>query len=232
MPLHPLPPVEVSSRTSRVLDVLADAILNGELAPGDTLVESELATRLGVSKTPVREALKTLQGRGLVVIRPYVGASVRVLSEQDALDVYDLRALIEPEAVRRCVAAGTDLTAAEQALERATTAADASHRSLANRDFHRALYAGCDNDLLVRSLDDLRDQTALVATASWARRPSWEREAAEHAAILAAARAGDPGETARLLREHIDGFIARQIRGTGPVTTAAPASETGVTPAS
>ena len=206
-----LGPVETTSRTSHVLGMLKTAILNGELAAGESLVEAELASRLSVSKTPVREALKTLEGTGLVVIRPYTGATVRVFSDDDAVAIYDMRLLLEPEAVRRSVLSGIDAGEAAAALDRAGSAASGSERSLANREFHRALYRGCGNSLLVQSLDGLRDQIALISSGSWARTASWQREAEEHARILEAARAADAERAAQLVRAHIGEFARRHI---------------------
>jgi DNA-binding GntR family transcriptional regulator len=204
-------PVGTTSRTSHVLEILKGAILNGQLAPGEALVEAELAGRLGVSKTPVREALKTLEGTGLVVIRPYTGATVRVFSDDDAVAIYDMRLLLEPEAVRRSVATGADLTEAAEALARAASADSGSERSLANRAFHRSLYRHSGNPLLLQTLDGLRDQIALISAGSWARSASWQQEAEEHARMLDAARAGDADETARLVHEHIADFARRHI---------------------
>ncbi|NUJ86766.1 GntR family transcriptional regulator [Plantibacter sp. MCCC 1A11337] len=199
------------SRTAHILGVIKSAILNGDVEPGAALVENDLAREFGVSKTPVREALKVLEGTGLVVIRPYTGTFVRELTVADALAIYDLRLLLEPEAVRRTVATGVDLDDAAAALQQATEATEGSQRSLANRAFHRALYAGCGNPLLIQTLDGLRDQTALVAAASWAHQATWRDEAAEHADILAAATAGDADEAARLVAAHIDQFSRRRI---------------------
>lgn len=205
-------PGALPSRTAHVLETIKAAILNGRFTPGTALVENDLAGQFGVSKTPVREALKALESSGLVVIRPYAGTTVRELSEDDAIAIYDMRLLLEPEAVRRSVAAGSDFSDAEHALDRAALADDASTRSTANRDFHRALYAGCGNPLLVRTLDGLRDQTALVSASSWARTPSWEEEAREHAAILDQVRAGNAEAAAALVQRHINGFVARHLR--------------------
>ncbi len=93
------------SRTEAVLDAIKHAILAGELRPGQSLVETELAQLLGVSKTPVREALKTLARAGLVTMSPYRGATVRAIDPASAAAIYDLRLLLEPEAVRRAVQA-------------------------------------------------------------------------------------------------------------------------------
>jgi len=218
------------SRTEAVLDAIKHAILAGELRPGQGLVETELAQLLGVSKTPVREALKTLAGAGLVTMSPYRGAAVRAIDPASAAAIYDLRLLLEPEAVRRAVQAGAvqartvqaeragaggpdpgPWATAQAALAASDDATDQAQRSLANREFHRALYLGCGNTLLVKSLDDLRDQTALVSALSWEQAPSWQQEAAEHQAILAAARAGAATQAAALLRAHIAGFAARHF---------------------
>jgi DNA-binding GntR family transcriptional regulator len=217
-----MPSVSVPSRTEAVLDALKHAILTGRLPPGRPLVENELAAQLGVSKTPVREALKTLAGAGLVTMSPYKGATVRTVDDALAHSVYDIRILLEPEAVRRAVERGgaqsgdgrednPHWSAAAAALEAADAAADRADRSLANREFHRALYLGCGNDLMVGILDGLRDQTALVSAVVWDRSPSWEREAAEHRAILDAALAGSAEEAAQLLREHIAAFVERNF---------------------
>ena len=203
----------VPSRTEAVLDAIKHAILTGGLLPGRPLIETELAAQLGVSKTPVREALKTLAGAGLVTMSPYKGATVRTVDDALAWSLYDIRLLLEPEAVRRAVELGGDphWRAARAALERAAAATDRADRSLANREFHRALYLGCGNDLLAGILDGLRDQTALVTAVVWTRTPTWEQEAREHLSILEAASAGEPARAADLLREHIADFVARNF---------------------
>ena len=96
------------SRTVAVLEAIKHAILAGELKPGRPLVETDLAAVLGVSKTPVREALKTLAGAGLVTMHPYKGAVVRPFDDEQARHIYDLRLLLEPEALGRAVTAGYD----------------------------------------------------------------------------------------------------------------------------
>jgi DNA-binding GntR family transcriptional regulator len=207
----------VPSRTVVVLDAIKHAILSGELRPGQGLVEADLAAVLGVSKTPVREALKTLAGAGLVTMSPYKGATVRTVDDDLVRSIYDLRLLLEPEAVRRAVERRADWEAARNALQQSGQAADWADRSLANRDFHRGLYLGCGNPLLVSVLDDLRDQTALVSAAAWQRTQTWREEAAEHDAILAAAIAGDATSASSLLKSHIESFLTRNfpaLRGT------------------
>ena len=195
-----------ASRTDFVLESIKEAILNGKLKPGQALVETDLAAWLNVSKTPVREALKTLAGSGLVVMSPYKGVAVRTVDAAMAGAVYDVRLQLEPEALRRAVVLGASFDEATAALDDTD---DLARRSLANRRFHRALYAGCGNPLMVEILDGLRDQAALVTVAGWGLRPTWEAEAAEHRAILAAAVDRDSALAAGLLHRHIRTFADR-----------------------
>ena len=144
---------------------------------------------------------------------------MRTIDPASAAAIYDLRLLLEPEAVRRAVGGGAAEASpvqaswgdAHAALQASDAATDQAQRSLANREFHRALYLACGNSLLVKTLDDLRDQTALVSALSWEQAPSWQQEAAEHQAILAAARRGAATEAAALLSAHIAGFADRHF---------------------
>ncbi|WP_405781772.1 GntR family transcriptional regulator [Streptomyces sp. NBC_00859] len=221
-------PSPAPSRTQYVLDAVRHAILTGQFSPGQALVETELAAWAGVSKTPVREALKTLAGTGLVVMSQYKGVTVRTVDAAMARDVYDVRLLLEPGALRRTVSGAAPLDAARDALARADAATDRAERSLANRDFHRALYLPCGNPLLVRMLDEVRDQAALVAAVAWAAEPSWDREAGEHRDILRFAGEGDAERAARALHHHIAGFVARAF----PASISAGASTSAGAPAS
>ncbi|GGX13541.1 GntR family transcriptional regulator [Streptomyces chryseus] len=210
-------PSPIPSRTQYVLEAIKHAILTGGLSPGQPLVETELAARFGVSKTPVREALKTLAGTGLVVMNQYKGVTVRTVDAAMAREVYDVRLLLEPEALRRTIASRASLDGAREALIRAEEATDQAERSLANRAFHRALYLPCGNPLLARMLDEVRDQAALVSTVAWAAVPSWQREAAEHLVILRLALDGDADGAARALHAHIADFVQRAFPEGDPV---------------
>ncbi|MDN3295116.1 GntR family transcriptional regulator [Streptomyces ficellus] len=202
-------PTPIPSRTQYVLEAIKHAILTGQFAPGKALVEAELAAQYGVSKTPVREALKTLAGTGLVVMSQYKGVTVRTVDAAMAREVYDVRLLLEPEALRRTITRRASLEAAGQALIDADSAADQAERSLANREFHRALYLPCGNPLLARMLDEVREQAALVSTVAWSTDPSWQREADEHRQILGLALAGDAEGAASALHDHIASFVQR-----------------------
>lgn len=195
------------SRTAHVLESLRWQILNGTLHAGQSLVEAELARTFNVSKTPVREALKTLAGLGLVTMSEYRGAVVRSVDYEMARAVFEIRLLLEPQAVAMAVAAGSiDIDAARATLARASDAADDAERSLINREFHRLTFAGCGNPLLVTMLDDLRDQTALITVNAWRYGITWIHEAHEHEAILDAIESGDADRARELNEAHIRSF--------------------------
>ena len=202
-------PTPIPSRTQFVREGIKHRLLTGQLTPGQALVETELAAQFGVSKTPVREALKTLAGTGLVVMSQYKGVTVRLVDADMAREVYDVRLLLEPEALRRAVQRRASLDLAREALTRADAATDTAERSLANREFHRALYLPCGNPLLGRMLDEVRDQAALVSAVAWAASRSQEGEAGEHREILRLALDGDADGAARALHAHIASFVQR-----------------------
>jgi DNA-binding GntR family transcriptional regulator len=212
-----LPPLPRSTTTSDlVVDSIREAILSGRLAPGEMLVERRLAELLGVSKTPVREALITLAASGLVTVTPNRGAVVRAVSTDDVYKAYEVRLLLEPWAVARTVREGglTSATgAARTALEDARRhLPDEDHvqLSLANRRFHRALYADCGNEIVVRQLDLLQELAALGAVAMlWERWRTWRTEYDEHAEILKAVESGQAETAERLLRKHIRQSVKR-----------------------
>lgn len=212
------------SRIDVVLAAIRRGILTNELRPGQPLVEAELAAQFGVSKTPVREALKILSNSGLVQFVAYKGVRVQTVDPDFIRAVRDLRLLIEPEAVRQAVAAGSaeHLERAEQALATARRmidgAGDRAELSLVNRDFHSLLYAGCGNPLMRDVLDNLRDRTALISVVAWhdaegrAEHPSGF-EWVEHREILDAAKAGDAELAASLSAGHMRRFFERVLSG-------------------
>lgn len=198
-----------ASRTDLVADSIRGAILGGELKPGETLVERRLSEQLGVSKTPVREALISMAHTGLVTVVPNKGITVRKLTLADVRKVYEVRLLLEPWAAMMTTGARSPelLKQAQDALNEAAGLLSSGNNnalSMANRRFHRSLYSGCGNDLVVAQLDGLQDLTALgVVNLLWDRWPTWREEFVEHAEILAAVNDGNAEEAERLVRAHI-----------------------------
>jgi DNA-binding GntR family transcriptional regulator len=207
------------SRGDSIAGQIKTAILSGRYGAGSPLTEQAIADELGTSKTPVRDALKVLSGTGLVTSSSHRGTSVRTVDTAMALDVCDLRLLLEPEAVRRTVLRGLDVESFKAALERMVAAEggdDLYQRSLANRAFHRHLYAGCGNPALVKVLDDLTDVNTLISVTVWNRVGSWAGEAVEHRKMAKEAMAGKPEPTAHRLRRHIQLFQQRVVEALGP----------------
>lgn len=208
-----LPPLEpLSSHSDRVAESIRTAILCGSLPPNEVLVERRLAAMLGVSKTPVREALIMLASRGLVTLTRNRGMTVRSLTLDEVRHVYEERVLLEPWAVARAVESGQiDFAAAERALTDAESLEERERAELriVNRHFHRALYSACENRFVVAALDQLQDLTVLAIGILWQRWPTWRSERIEHQEILAAARASDAAKAEALMRIHIDRSLTR-----------------------
>ncbi len=197
-----------TSRTDLVVQEIRRAILDGSLRPGEPLSERELATRLGVSKTPVRDALRLLHTTGLVEITSFQQVLVRRIDLTLVAELFGARSVLEPSAVGLATAArgASRLPEAREALEHAADAnstGDLASLSLCNRQFHRSLYAACGNRFLIDELDRLQDLTALSATLGWRRKSTSGAEADQHLAILDAFEGGDRRTAERLSRRHV-----------------------------
>ena len=205
------------SRGDVIVNEIKKAILSGRYKAGSALTEKAIAEELGTSKTPVRDALKVLSGTGLVTSSSHRGTAVRSVDAPMALAVCDLRLLLEPEAVRRTVLGGLDagFNAAVERMVSAEDGDDVYERSLANRAFHRHLYAGCANAALVGVLDELTDVNALISVTVWEHVGSWVGEAAEHRKMAKDALAGRVDATAGRLRRHIEQFQRRVVQALG-----------------
>lgn len=209
--LSPLPALgPAPTRSGLIVESLKSAIFSGQLRPGETLVERRIAEQLGVSKTPVREALIVLERSGLVATFNR-RIEVRQLSFTDVRHIYEQRVLLEPWAIEDAARIDPGFAAARQALDDAKQHAmdgDTAAQALANRRFHRAMYSSCENDFVVKALDSLQDLTALaVVGVLWERWPRGDAEAAEHEAIYEAAHQGDAKAAAAMMRDHITASI-------------------------
>ncbi|MEA2720673.1 MAG: hypothetical protein QOJ39_2537 [Candidatus Eremiobacteraeota bacterium] len=149
-----VPRLELRSET--LVDGLRESILTGRYAPGSRLVQDDLAEAFGVSRIPLREALRRLEGEGLVVISPNRGAVVRPLAPKDVVDLYDLRLALESLAIRRAAERFADLRGSTKVLrvqaDRAIAARAMPTIFSLDRDFHAGLAATSDNPHLVAAL--------------------------------------------------------------------------------
>lgn len=200
-----------------VLGELRRAIGSGELAPGTQVLQDQLAERFGVSRVPLREALKVLEAEGQVTYHPHRGYFVAELSLADMLEVYRLRDLLESEAVRVGVPLLVDadverLAAAVAACERAGAAGDLAALTEANRVLHFGLLEASGMPRLVRLVRVLWDATDAYRSLYYADGANRAVVDAEHRAVLEAVRRRDAGAVVRLLREHREHAI-EHLRG-------------------
>jgi len=152
--------VDTRPLRQQIADVLQGAILNGELKPGEPLVETDIAARLGVSRAPVREALQLLANSGLVETVPYRGTTVRSLSARDIEEIYSMRTVLEVFALRRAMArdAGalaSALTSICDSMTGHATSGDWTSVSEDDQRFHHQLIEMADHRLLDHVWGDL-----------------------------------------------------------------------------
>lgn len=137
-----------STLHKRVVSRLREAILKGEFEPGERLVQDELAEAMGVSRMPIREALRQLEIEGLVTLVPHKGAIVTPVTAEDIEEIYHLRAVLEPIAVERSLPNLTEedkrtLRQLADDMEKSALNEDAEKFVQKNAEFHRVMRKGC-----------------------------------------------------------------------------------------
>lgn len=208
MPVEARPVQARPSQTKRAYDELKRRILDNELPPGTQALEQEIALLLGMSRTPVREALIRLAQEGMVEVRPRHGMRVLPIAVTDLREIYDLLAGLEATAVD--ILARRGLTTAEaQLLDRLMgdmTAAlqrdDLEAWAEGDTRFHRTLVELAGNQRLLGMVEAIRDQSHRARMVTLRLRPKPSLSNDEHAAVIAAIRRRDPDTAHRLHRAH------------------------------
>lgn len=190
---------------------LRKAILKGELQPGERLMEIALANRLGVSRTPVREAIRMLEHEGLVVMKPRRGAQVAKITEQELNDVLEVRKSLEMLAASKACERMTeeDMTAMRDAAEEFRKLAlnpgcDLTALTEADVAFHDTIYSGTGNRRLIQILENLREQMYRFRFEYMKDASIRESLISEHEEIMRAVAARDSELAAELIGDHID----------------------------
>jgi len=236
-----LTPARRRSLAEDVAEQVREAILQGQLAPGQHLREEELAGRLQVSRGPVREALALLEREGLVRVARHRGASVVALSGTDLEELYGLRAGLDAVAAQLAArrARPEDLDAAAAILDRFAAALDGSltgpEAARLDLAFHDQVYRAGGNGRLLASWMNIRAQVHLFLLSNAAGRAGW-REAllagyAGHTGILDAVRAGDEQAAARRAVEHVAAASGRLLPGLAVAPLVVPLVVPAVPPA-
>jgi DNA-binding GntR family transcriptional regulator len=197
-------PIHFATKAEAVYGEIRRRILTGTLEPAAPINQDALAPELGVSVTPVREAVRRLEAEGLVQFQAHKTVIVTPLSRDELRELYDLRLQLDPYAASLAATRATDGDLDEiEALARGPASDDPLEQLIRNRAFHRAIYSCSGNNLLIETLDRLwertdryriilvrRDVAALVANR-------------EHVEIAKTMRARRPRTVAKMIRQHI-----------------------------
>jgi Transcriptional regulators len=202
------------------LEAIRHGILDGTYAEGAQLRQDALAVELGVSRIPVREALRQLESEGLATFTPHHGAVVSSFSIAEIEELFELRAMIETDLIRRSVPRLTneDLKQAAgilDAYEEALSSGDVGAWGELNWRFHSMLYAPAQRALTMRVVETLHHHADRYARMQLALTHGELRAKAEHRAIIAACRKGNVRDAAKLMREHILGAGQSLVRFLG-----------------
>lgn len=216
------------SNTQRAVDELRDMIFRGDLGPGSSHLEGDLAETLGMSRTPVREAALTLEAQGLVELRPRRGIRVVPVSPQDMSDIYDVLTELEGLAAEKAAEQSytreelRDMTNAIYDMEAALAKKDLRAWSDADDRFHRELVNLSKNKRIANIAMMLEDQVRRAKSITLHMRPLPSRSNDDHRDVLGAIASGDPvlarrihtvhrAEAKRIILDLLEKYRLRQL---------------------
>ncbi|MDO6414446.1 GntR family transcriptional regulator [Sphingomonas sp. BIUV-7] len=194
--------------SDRIRNALTDAIAAGDYGPGASLDEQALADRYGVSRTPVREALRQLSVAGLVKIRPRRGAVVAPVTIERIMEMFEATAEIEALCARLATHRMTPLERSAMlrihtAAEEAARAGDLDQYDARNRHFHEALYQGTHNQFLAEQAMAIRERLGAYRRTQLRQDGRLARSHSEHGVLIQAIMRGDGDEAAKWMRAHL-----------------------------
>lgn len=191
-----------------VFNTLREAILKGELKPGERLMELQLASKLGVSRTPIREAIRMLELEGLAVTVPRKGAEVAKMTEKDMEDVLQIRRALDELAARLACDKVTQqqlktIKAAAENFEESTRSRDVKKVAHADVAFHDAIYTAADNPKLMNMLNNLREQMYRYRVEYLKDESAYPALIAEHQEIYEGLKSKDRDSVVRAMSRHV-----------------------------
>jgi DNA-binding GntR family transcriptional regulator len=209
LPTVPMSAVSLAPRAlyEEVAELLRQRIFSRELQPGSWIDELKIAEEYGISRTPLREALKVLAAEGLVTMKVRRGAYVTEVSEKDLTDVYHLLALLESDAAGVVAERASDADLAELKDLHAALEAATKHRDqffAINEQFHMRLLEMADNRFRQQMVADLRKVMKLNRHNSLLKTGRLQESLTEHSAIMAALLDRDASLTVQRMNEHFD----------------------------
>ncbi|MDC0607496.1 GntR family transcriptional regulator [Amylibacter sp.] len=192
----------------KLISDIRKEVSSGILKPGDQLEVTALAERFGVSRTPIREAIRTLVETGVLETRPRKGSFVRVLSAKQLLDLFQVAAELEGMACRLAALSLTkeNVEAIERGLAKCTQAAEVQNNAeyaMANLDFHTAIHNASGNDWLIEQLRQLQINLNSYRTMPYEIRGRLNKSTDEHKIICDAILSGDGEHACNLMRDHM-----------------------------
>lgn len=192
-----------------VFNTLRHAILRGELEPGERLMEISLAQKLGVSRTPIREAIRKLELEGLVVMVPRKGAEVADITEKDLRDVLEVRTALEKLSVELAMKYMKpenydELRNANEAFVRAAAGDDLIKTAEADVAFHEIIYMATGNKRLIQMINNLREQMYRYRLEYIKDKSAHEHLINEHNRIIDAMEKGDVEAAAAAIKLHVE----------------------------
>lgn len=191
---------------------LLTELREGRLNPGDRLRETELAERLGMSRTPVREAIRQLEADGIVTHVPRQGASIRSLDYAEVMELYEMRAVLEGTAARLATRAASDIEIEElfEMNRQMKILGSAPEAFILNRQFHAALLDASKNRFLTRSIHALQRALMILGPTTLTEPDRAEKAVEEHFGVLDAIKARDGSLAEAAMRAHIE--AAQRVR--------------------
>jgi DNA-binding GntR family transcriptional regulator len=206
-----MPIKKSNTQASQAYIELKQRIVSGEFGPEDRLREVELSERLGMSRTPVREALKRLEDEGLLTHQPRKGLMITTLDQQSITQLYSLREILEGGAARFAAQHADDIEIANMRaiLDDSKSGADPIK---SNYDFHQAIYAASHNQFLIKAINNLIDSTALLGQSTLAHTGRPELAYTEHMTLFDAIAARDADRAEREARSHIRQALLARLK--------------------
>ena len=195
-----------------VFNTLRRAILRGELKPGERLMEIQLANKLGVSRTPIREAIRKLELEGLVLMIPRKGAEVAEITEKNLRDVLEVRCALEVLAVQlaceRIDKRGIkELHTAADRFRDVLGSDDITQIAQADEAFHDVIFTATDNERLIQLLNNLREQMYRYRIEYLKKKECYPQLLGEHEAIISAIERHDKEKATRITGQHINNQV-------------------------
>ena len=197
--------------THKTGQIIERAILNGSMKNGERIVETELAKRLGISKAPVREALKKLEGDGIVELLPRKGYIVKPITLKSVNDFFEIMFLLEPEAAKLSLRERTDSICEEfdglvMKMKDALKSEDYESYTALNDQFHSLFYRLTENEWIVKINQMLRKQARILRSLSLYTKDRVSSSIEEHVSIVEAYEKGNAKLLSKTVRFHLEMF--------------------------